>query len=82
MSSSFLEIVELEDGTFALRRMDDEGGDALVEIQFSPEVESFLGEHKGTVVKAMIGAGVQAAGSISKSLMEAEEKEVRERVLH
>lgn len=82
MSSSFLEIVELEDGTYALRRMDDDTGEALVEIQFSPEIEEFLGEHKASVARAMIGAGVQAAGAITKSLVEAEEKETRDRVLH
>jgi len=30
----------------------------------------------------MLGAGVQAAGAISKSIMEAEEKELSDRVLH
>lgn len=82
MSRAYLEIVELEDGTFALRRMDDEAGDALVEIHFSPEVQGFLGDHKVAIAKAMLGAGVQAAGAISKSIMEAEDKELQSRVLH
>jgi hypothetical protein len=81
MSSAFLEIVELEGGGFALKRMDEEG-EFLVEIQFSDEVENFLGEHKAAIAKAMIGAGVQAAGSLSRSAVEAEEKEREERVLH
>lgn len=81
MSSAFLEIVELEDGRFALKRMDEEG-EFLVEIQFSEEVEGFLGEHKAAIAKAMIGAGVQAAGSLSRSIVEAEEKEREERILH
>lgn len=81
MSQAFLEIVELEDGTFALRRMEDEG-EPLVEIHFSSEVDGYLGDHKVAIAKAMLGAGVQAAGAISKSLMEAEEKELSDRVLH
>ena len=81
MSSSFLEIIELENGSFALKRMDDDG-ESLVEINFSEEVNDFLGEHKIAVAKAMIGAGVQAAGAISKSLVEAEEKEHADRILH
>jgi len=80
MSSSFLEIVELENGSFALKRIDDE--EFLVEIQFSEEVDGFLGEHKSAIAKAMIGAGVQAAGAISKSVLESEEKEKVKRVLH
>jgi len=86
MSSSFLEIIELENGSFALKRMDDEEGEFLVEIQFSTEINDFLSEHRVAVAKAMIGAGVQAAGAISKSLVEAEaaadEEERAGRVLH
>ncbi len=81
MSSAFLEIVELENGSFALKRMDDDG-EFLVEIQFSEEVEGFLGEHKAAIAKAMIGAGVQAAGALSKSIIEEEEKEREDRLLH
>ena len=54
----------------------------MVEIHFSSEVDGFLGDHKVAIAKAMLGAGVQAAGAISKSLMEAEEKEMSNRVLH
>jgi len=81
MSSSFLEIIELENGSFALKRMDDKS-EPFVEIHFSAEASSFLSEHRVAVAKAMIGAGVQAAGAVSKSLMEAEEREQDERVLH
>jgi hypothetical protein len=81
MSSSFLEIVELDDGSFALRRMEDEG-ESLVEIHFSDEVKNFLGDHKAAIIKAMVGAGVQAAGAVSKSVMEAEDKKQAERILH
>lgn len=65
MASEYLEIVELEDGSFALQRMDQEG-EPLVMIDFSPEVKSYFKEHKAAIVKAMIGAGVQAASALSK----------------
>jgi hypothetical protein len=81
MSSAFLEIIELEDGGFALKRIDDDG-EPLVVIDFSEEVIEFLGEHHAAVAKAMIGAGVQAAGAVSKAVMEADEKQAEERVLH
>ena len=81
MSSSFLEIIELENGGYALKRMDDEG-EPLVVIDFSEEVIEFLGEHHAAVAKAMIGAGVQAAGAISKAMMDADEPQDENRVLH
>jgi hypothetical protein len=81
MKSSFLEIIELEDGGFALKRMDDDG-EPLVVIDFSPEVIDFLGEHHGAVAKAMIGAGMQAAGAVTKAVMEADEKQAGDRILH
>ena len=81
MSSAFLEIIELEDGGFALKRIDDDG-EPLVVIDFSAEVIEFLGEHHASVAKAMIGAGVQAAGAVSKAVMEADEKQAEERILH
>jgi hypothetical protein len=67
MSNEYLEIVELEDGTFALQRMD---GDAepLVMIHFSPEVQTFFQEHKASIARAMIGAGVHAASELSRML--------------
>ncbi len=77
MSSSYLEIVELEDGSFALQRM-DEDGEPLVVINFSDEVSDYLKENQVAVAKAMIGAGVQAAGALSKAVMDAEDQESSE----
>ena len=81
MSSSFLEIIELENGDVVLKRIGDDG-EHMVEIHFSDEVKGFLNEHKVEVAKAMIGAGVQAAGTVSKSIVEAEKQEFENRVLH
>ncbi len=69
MSSAFLEIIELPDGDFALQKADEEG-DALVTISFSKDTKEFLQEHNVTVAKAMINAGIQVVGAISKQMAE------------
>jgi len=77
MSSSYLEIIELEDGSYALQRMDSDG-EPLVIINFSEEVSDYLKDHQVSVAKAMIGAGVQAAGALSKSMSETEDSDTAE----
>ncbi len=81
MSSSYLEIVELEDGDFALQRMDSEEA-PLVIISFSEEVTEFLQDNQVAVAKAMLGAGVQAASAISKAMVEAESDSAEGKTLH
>lgn len=81
MSSSFLEIVELEDGTYALQKIDSDEA-PLVVIQFSDQVSEFLQGNEAVVAKAMMGAGVQAASSVSKAVLEKEEEEFSGRTLH
>lgn len=63
--SSFYEIIELMNGDVALARADDENNEPLVTIRFSPESLAFLGEEKFNVAKAMIEAGMEAAGDIA-----------------
>lgn len=63
--SSFYEIIELINGDVALARADDENNEPLVTIRFSPESLAFLGEEKFNVAKAMIEAGMEAAGDIA-----------------
>ncbi|SDS39287.1 hypothetical protein SAMN05216198_1850 [Halopseudomonas litoralis] len=63
MPSPFLEIIELADGTVALRRPDEEGT-PLLTIEFSEEARDFLQGNYVEVAKAMIGAGMQVAGQI------------------
>ena len=81
MSSSFLEIVELEDGTYALQRIDSDD-EPLVVVTFSDEVSDFLQNNQTAVVKAMMGAGVQTASTLSKAKIDQEEKDFEERTLH
>ena len=81
MSSSFLEIVELEDGTYALQRIDSDD-EPLVVVTFSDEVSDFLQGNQTAVVKAMMGAGVQTASTLSKAKIDQEEKDFEERTLH
>lgn len=65
MSASFLEIVELANGDFALQRI-DEDGETLLTISFSAEAKDFLQDNNVTVARAMINAGIQAVGVITK----------------
>lgn len=81
MGSSYLEIVELEDGTYALQKIDS-SDEPLVVINFSDEVLGFLKENKVSVAKAMIGAGVQAVGSVSKAMGDLKEREEQNKTLH
>ena len=69
--SSFYEIIELINGDVALARADDENNEPLVTICFSQESLAFLGEEKFLVAKAMIEAGMEAAGDIADLQAEA-----------
>lgn len=79
MPSPFLEIIELADGTVALRRPDEEGK-PLLTIEFSEEARDFLQGNYVEVAKAMIGAGMQMAGQIMEEDPDLEFDE--HRVLH
>lgn len=69
--SSFYEIVELTNGDVALQRADSDSNEPLVTIRFSAESLAFLGEEKFMVAKAMIEAGMEAAGEIADQQAEA-----------
>src|SRR5690606_7523394 len=79
MPPPFLEIVELADGTVALRRPDEEGRPLLV-IEFSEEARDFLQGNYVEVAKAMINTGMQMAGQIMEEDPDLELDE--HRVLH
>lgn len=64
MSESFLEIIELPNGEYALKRADDEG-EPLVNIRFSDESKHYLDNATLDVVKVMIQAGIQAVAQMS-----------------
>jgi hypothetical protein len=62
--AAMFEIVELENGVIALRKVDSEG-EPLVRIQFSHDaVQHFPQEHL-EIAKAMIEAGVLKVGELS-----------------
>ena len=61
--STLFEIIELPNGDIALRRA-DESGEPLVSIRFSKESLYFLNESKIDIAKAMIEAGLEAAGDV------------------
>lgn len=77
MSSDLYEIIELPSGEIALRRA-NEGGEPLVVIKFSEESLHFLKDGKYEVAKAMIEAGMEAAGELAVESIESELKAVDE----
>lgn len=67
MSPSFYEIVQLANGDYALRRIDDDAA-PLVRISFSQEAREMMEDRDMSVAKAMIAAGIEAAGSVAHNL--------------
>lgn len=65
MPSETFEIIELANGDIALRRAGHKE-DPLVRIQFSRESLDFLREHKVTIARAMLEAGIEAVQSIGE----------------
>lgn len=69
MSSSLFEIMELANGDIVLQRSEDESS-PLVSIRFSAESTAFLRNNKFDVARAMIEAGMEAAGDIAEQSRE------------
>lgn len=67
MSPSFFEIVQLSNGDYALKRVDDEAA-PLVKISFSREAREMMENQDMSVARAMIDAGIEAVGSITEGL--------------
>ena len=65
MSTSFLEIIELDDGEFVLKRAEDES-EPLVTIRFSEESRVYMMGNGLEVAKVMIQAGIQAAAAFAE----------------
>ncbi len=62
MSPSFFEIVQLSDGDYALRRVDDHW------ISFSSEARDMMEDRDMAVAKAMIAAGIEAVGNVAHDI--------------
>ncbi|NNT92344.1 hypothetical protein [Stutzerimonas nitrititolerans] len=71
MPTSFLEIVELPDGSIVLRRAEDE--EVLVTLDFSEDAKVFLQGQHVEVAKAMFSVGVQMAGQMAEGELMHEE---------
>lgn len=78
----FFEIVELSNGDFALRRADEQDGDALVSIHFSDDAKASLEAHHVDVARAMIEAGVRKVGELSGMDVERDDFEVHAQATH
>ncbi|MEA1081511.1 hypothetical protein [Marinobacter qingdaonensis] len=75
MSPSFFEIVQLSNGDYALRRIDDDSA-PLVKISFSDEAREMMEDRDMNVAKAMIAAGIEAVGNVAHDIeLEDEEPE-------
>lgn len=68
MSASFFEIVQLKDGDYALRRIDDDEASPLVRISFSSEARDMMDDRELSVAKAMIAAGIEAVGDVAHDI--------------
>ncbi len=71
MPTSFLEIVELPDGSIVLRRAENE--EVLVTLDFSEDAKVFLQGQHVEVAKAMFSVGVQMAGQMAEGELVHEE---------
>ncbi len=70
MSSEVLEIVKLEDGGVALRKVNDTESEPVITVRFSDEtLQSLQHQHLG-VAQAMIAAGVQLIANARERLNE------------
>lgn len=67
MSPSFFEIVQLSNGDYALRRIDDDSA-PLVKISFSDEAREMMEDRDMSVAKAMIAAGIEAVGNVTHDI--------------
>ena len=67
MSPSFFEIVQLSNGDYALRRIDDDSA-PLVQISFSTEAREMMEDRDMNVAKAMITAGIEAVGNVAHDI--------------
>ncbi|WP_375170237.1 hypothetical protein [Marinobacter sp.] len=74
MSPSFFEIVQLSNGDYALRRIDDDSA-PLVKISFSDEAREMMEDRDMNVAKAMIAAGIEAVGNVAHDI-ELEDEEL------
>jgi len=87
MTSSLYEILELSSGEIVLKRSGDENNNSepLVTLKFSEESIAFLGAARFEVAKAMIEAGMDAAGELAEQSAEEmmlEDNEIEHHLLH
>lgn len=84
MPTSFLEIVELENGDVVLQSEDDSGSAPMVRIAFSEEAKSYMQGREVDVARVMIHAGLQAVSQVLEQTQDEHDdpQDDAERVLH
>ncbi len=78
VKNTFLEMVELEDGSYALQKSDADDA-PLVTIHFSEEAKEMMVNNDAEIAKVMVNAGAQAVAAYHQNRAEAEKKH---RVIH
>lgn len=79
--SSYFEIVQLENGDFALQPAGEEG-EHLVKISFGEDAKSFLSGHDAVVAKAMIQAAIQTVGALRDEAVKHKKSVEEPKVFH
>lgn len=79
MTTPLYEIVEIEEGEYALQRTDAEE-EPVVIVRFSAQAMEFLNSAQGEIAKAMIEAGIQRVENIVEDFEL--ERESNQRILH
>lgn len=59
--------MQLTNGDYALRRIDDDSA-PLVKISFSEEAREMMEDRDMSVAKAMIAAGIEAVGNVAHDI--------------
>ena len=79
--SSYFEIVQLENGDFALQPAGG-GKDHLVKISFGEDAKAFLAKDDVTVARAMIQAAVQTVGVLREEAIKRRQDSEQPKILH
>lgn len=80
-SSHYFEVVQLENGDFALQSSED-SSKHLVKISFGEDAKAFLAKDDATVARAMIKAAILAVEELRDKSIERETEERSSQTLH
>ena len=79
--SHYFEVVQLENGDFALQSMGD-SRKHLVKISFSEDAKAFLGKEDVAVAQSMIKAAILAVGYLRDEAAKRKNEEQEPKTIH